>query len=185
MKIEFPSCEGLEYTTLGPQLQFTVHGGEFVQILHTRTVHWITISNVGCRQGTINYFDSLYRKVSSQSLKQIACIMFVNNEITIDVIPVQMQQNGTDCGLFAIAFATSILHGEHPAIVKYDQMRSHFVKCIKAGRIENFPKREGAVRRGRQEVLKIPISCSCRLPITPDEKSDNTIDCCPCLNPFL
>ena len=63
--------------------------------------------------------------------------MLVNNEITINVIPVQMQRNGTDCGLFA----TSILHGDNPAIVKYDQMRmrSLFVKCIRAGRIENFP----------------------------------------------
>ena len=124
-------------------------------------MHWITVSNVGCRQGTINYFVSLYRKVSSQSLKQIACIMFVNKEITINVIPVQMQQNGTDCGLFTIAFATSILHGDNPAIVKYDQMRmrSLFVKCIKAGRIENFPEYDASGKRYLKYPSPAPAAC--------------------------
>ena len=46
---QVPACEGLEDTTLGTYLQFSICGGEFAQILFTGQCHWITVSNnIGC-----------------------------------------------------------------------------------------------------------------------------------------
>lgn len=72
---KFPDVEGFQDTTLGPLLDFSVHGGEFVQVLHTGGHHWVTVSNVGCHR-EVNYYDSLARgKPSAFVQKQVACML--------------------------------------------------------------------------------------------------------------
>ena len=54
---------------------------------------------------------------------------------------VQRQSNGSSCGLYAIAFAASILTGKCPTSVTYEQseMREHLNKCFKNKKMEEFP----------------------------------------------
>ena len=46
---------------------------------------------------------------------------------------VQLQANGNDCGLFALASSTDICHGLNPMKSSYEaqSLRRHLVKCIK------------------------------------------------------
>lgn len=56
---------------------------------------------------------------------------------------VQKQPNGNDCGLFAIAFAVSLVYNYiKPEKVKYNQnlMRSHLIKIFECNVIEHFPQ---------------------------------------------
>ncbi|XP_066596565.1 putative uncharacterized protein DDB_G0282499 [Prorops nasuta] len=54
---------------------------------------------------------------------------------------VQSQRNGNDCGVFAIAFATSLLYNIKPNEVLYDQklMRQHLIQILKSNRLDHFP----------------------------------------------
>ena len=61
--------------------------------------------------------------------------------IGINTLPVQQQKNGSDCGVFAIAFATCIVYGIKPEEVSFDipKMRPHLVECLRSNTIVPFP----------------------------------------------
>lgn len=59
LHMQFPYVEGLEDTVLGPAFQFSIAGGEFVQVLHDGSIPWICVSNIGCPRGVIKCFNSL------------------------------------------------------------------------------------------------------------------------------
>jgi hypothetical protein len=51
---------GLEDTVLGPCFNFSIARGEFVQVLHDGALHWVCVSNVGCKEASsVNVYDSL------------------------------------------------------------------------------------------------------------------------------
>lgn len=52
------------------------------------------------------------------------------------------QPNGNDCGVFAIAFAISLLFNIKPEKVKYNHslMRLHLIKIFESDIIEHFPQ---------------------------------------------
>ena len=56
---------------------------------------------------------------------------------------VQQQPNNTDCGLYAIAFATSICIEDKPEYIQYDesQLRTWVVQLLKEKRIKRFPEK--------------------------------------------
>ena len=56
---QFPGVGCLEETTLGPVRIFFIQKGEFVQVLHDGSIHWVCISNIGCKEHEVNYYDSL------------------------------------------------------------------------------------------------------------------------------
>ena len=57
------------------------------------------INNIGCSLGEVKMFDSLMPKgLTRQSTGEAKC-------------PVQRQAGTCDCGLFALAFATSLCNG--------------------------------------------------------------------------
>ena len=97
-----------------------MHRGEFVQILHVHNSHWCVVSNIGCEDGTVNYYDSMY-PVSSQTIKLIAMFMFSPaSELKVRIMDVGQQSNGSDCGVLTIAFAFDICCGEDPCSARFD-----------------------------------------------------------------
>ena len=52
------------------------------------------------------------------------------------------QTGSSDCGLFAIAYAIDLLHGDDPKNILYDQskMHKHLLKNLEEGKITPFPK---------------------------------------------
>ena len=133
---QYPACEGLEDTCLSHQAQFSVQGGELLQIFNVNGNHWVLFSTIGCVPGKVKVFDSLYRHLHVETCSAIAGLLCSPlEEIQVEMPRTQRQTNGSDCGLFAIAFATSILHGEDPCQEAYDvfKMRTHLGQCLKEG----------------------------------------------------
>ena len=79
--------------------------------------HWLTISNVDCPTGTVNIYDSIPNcALYSDTKSQIAAVLFLIDQksIKVNFVDVQTQVGAADCGLFALAFATSLCVGQNP-----------------------------------------------------------------------
>jgi len=143
--------------------------GEFVQILNVSQSHWITVSNVGCKKGVVNIYDSIPScYLPACTKEQIAATLFSNEKtLTLEYKAVQVQQGSNDCGLFAIAFATSLCGGENPVEINYKQhlFYSHLLNCVTKQEISVFPrstrKRKVTKSRGTETF---ELFCHCRLP---------------------
>lgn len=87
---QFLLCEGLEDSSLGTTFQYSVSGGEFAQIIHTGQCHWVAVSNIGCKKGVVNVYDSLnYGTLTTYTVKQIATILHEEDpEIILNIKPV-------------------------------------------------------------------------------------------------
>ena len=136
-----PALEGLQRPILGRVRNFDVVSGEFVQILHTGSDHWVCVSSIGCQPGLVNLYDSLYHDVISQEIEEQTNDLLGGGLISLDFVPVQQQSNGSDCGVFSIAFATCLAFATNPSFVTFDvvRMRSHLLACLKNGRMSMFP----------------------------------------------
>lgn len=123
--------EGFQRTTLGPVSNFDVVTSEFVQILHTGNHHWVCTSSVGCLPSIVNLHDSLFHDIIVDEVEEQVTDLMADKFVGINIVPVQQQRNGSDCGVFSIAFATCIVYGLNPGIAKFDvpQMRPHLFQC--------------------------------------------------------
>ena len=90
---------------------------DFVQILNCTRNHWICISTVGCQPGKVNVFDSMRTGDIPQSTKEaVASLLCTTKRFISLVFPdVQQQPNHCDCGLFALAYASSVCNNLNPA----------------------------------------------------------------------
>ena len=134
--------QGLQDPILGPVLQFKRVHNPFVQILHTGRHHWVCISSVGSSNGIVNLYDSLYHNAITKEVKEQAInLIGTDNFSGLHVVPIQQQSNGSDCGVFAAAFATSLVYGVPPQLLQFDvpKLRNHLCACLKAGKMEMFP----------------------------------------------
>ena len=115
-----PDLEGLQRPTLGPVRNFNQVNGEFIQILYTPgNAHWVCVGSVGCEDGTVNLYDSRYHNIIVNEVqKQVLILNGRSNFTGIQVFPVQKQPNGSDRGVFAVAFATYLAYGIHPETVQ-------------------------------------------------------------------
>ena len=103
---------GLQDVSLGLTLHFTVESHEFVQILHNGRGHWLVVSTVGVEHPEVQVFDSLYSSSSTSVKTQVAALLATDRpSISMSFMDVQMQSGSSDCGIFAIAFATALVFG--------------------------------------------------------------------------
>ena len=144
--------------------------GKFVQILHTGAQHWICISNIYCNQiNAIKIYDSLYSGVNTFTKKQIAGILYIESADAIEIIvePVTQQANGSDCGVFAIAFAAALCYGQDPSKVNFQtcKIRNCLWNCFTNSHIDMFPfvQRKNNVDQPCKTFC-LPIYCKCHLP---------------------
>ncbi len=123
----------------------------------------------------------MYPSVSYCVKRQVAALLVPGQEkIVLKHMDVQMQSGSYDCGLFAIAYATALVHGEHPGKFLFDQdsMRKHLMQCIECGEMAMFP-----IKNIRQSTGKlksedfIELHCSCRMPAIPGVEM---IECSTC-----
>ena len=61
--------------------------------------------------------DSLTEPVISKELQELVQALLGPNFQGISNIPVQQQMNASDCGVFAIAYATCLVYGQNPCTV--------------------------------------------------------------------
>ena len=118
------------------------------------------------------------RRLPKSALKLVADLMqSKQKEVVIEYVDIQEQRGASDCGLFALAFITSICNGIDPASYSYQQaaMRSHTLSCIEKSQMTLFPCISG---RQYQESIKktLPVYYVCRLP----NDGSSMIQCCEC-----
>lgn len=167
---------GLQNTILGCTLTYEIMSEPFVQILHNGQDHWLTISTIGLQSSYINVFDSMYSTMSSSTIDQICALLFAEGKvINVQFIDVDKQVNAHDCGLYAIAYVTSLCHGDDVSQMKYNiqEMRPHLLHCLETGILTPFPsthRKDGPILA---EV--IPVYCYCRA-----TEHGDMIQCCNC-----
>jgi len=97
---------------------------------------------MGCEDGTVNLYDSLYHNIIYSEVEdQVINLVGQENYTGIQVVPVQQQRNGSDCGVFAAALATCLAYGIPPQTVQFDvcKMRAHLCHSLKNGLLQMFP----------------------------------------------
>ena len=176
----FPNMSGLQPPTLQEVLGFQVHSREFVQIIHVRNNHWCVVSTVGCENGAVNVYDSLYSTVSSKTIHLIASLICSSAaKLVIKMMDVEKQSNGSDCGVLAIAYTFDICSGFDPCQVRFDhrKIRQHLITCLERCQFSRFPvfgeRKSAAVKSSKT----IDLHCSCRMP---EQPGDEMAECDKC-----
>ena len=110
----------------------------YIQIMHCRSFHWITINSIGCLAGEVNVYDSLYTDIDEATKHKIEKVF--GSSIICNLPDVQKQVGSTDCGLFAIAFATNLAFGKRSVFTfQQDYLRPHLKVCFEEKYINVFP----------------------------------------------
>ena len=113
-----------------------------LQIIHARgRNHWLlasTLDSVEC--GTVEIYDSVFSSVDEE-LKSIVQNLFELPECPEYklVTGMQKQVGGSDCGLFSISVATSLLHKARKFSFCQDKMRNHLKSCLESKLFSPFP----------------------------------------------
>ena len=170
---KFKHFDGFQTVGCGYSMTFCIQRKGFVQILYDEVRHhWLPVASVsnGIDEPVLNVYDSLFHTASSHTKKQIDCI--VNIRIKLNFMDVTCQNGSDDCGLFAVAYATTICYGKKPEKFIFDQglMRRHLLKCLENKLMEEFPVRKE--HRNSDKVINhdaVMVHCSCRMPKTKDE----------------
>ena len=139
MKIISTSIQGFQRPTLSPVHQID-NDRPFIQIVNINNNHWVCFSSINSPPGYVDVYDSLSTPLT-QELLQLASDLTGPAFKGVRFIPVQQQKNASDCGVFSIAYATSLVYGLNPMNVTYNisQMRPHLLHCLMGGVITPFP----------------------------------------------
>lgn len=144
LRAQFPDLNGLLSTLLQGKETTTIEKKEkMLQIIHsTSRHHWIIATTIGSKQeGEVLVYDSLFKTLDGET-KKVVCSLFKSLPVgNVKVVKSQKQRGAKDCGLFAVAFATALAHGQNPSKVKFQQdlMRSHLVTCFQEEKLVPFP----------------------------------------------
>jgi hypothetical protein len=170
LKKMYPQQNGLKSTQLlARKLQWKSSSVDFVQVVHISGNHWVCTSNIHSAPGVCDIYDSMAPSHSPTLTRQVAAIMQCPEpSFKMRHINVQMQTGGSDCGLFALAFATALCAGKDPHKCSFDQnrMRSHLELCLEKGEITEFPASIKPRRCSSSVkcVKSVQVYCTCRLP---------------------
>lgn len=166
----YPSLGGLQDTVFGATWDFSrPKATPWVQIVHNGKNHWVVAYS---KQGrTVSLFDSMG---TSGDLDRhvVGCISSLLNtnakSFGLQRKGCQNQNNGWDCGLFAIAITFSLASNNDPSFIKYDPtaMRAHWKECLQNGKITSFPQLDFSNKSIKMsETVKATremVHCHCR-----------------------
>jgi hypothetical protein len=93
---------------------------EFVPIINVGRKHWVTVTNIGCEDNVVKVYDSKHMELPGKDRNKFyLCLAALLNtsypNMTIVRPSMQNQKGCSDCGLFAVAVAFSLLIGEDPS----------------------------------------------------------------------
>ena len=98
-------------------------------------------SSIGCPPGYVKLYDSFYSDATSQEIEQQTNDLLGGRLLSLLPASVQQQSNGSDCDIFAIAFAACLVFEIDPSHANFDvpTMRPHLVACLRNKKINLFP----------------------------------------------
>ena len=81
------------------------------------------------------------------------------------------QKGGSDCGAFAVAFATSLCTGDSPVTITYHQpsLRRHLMECLERQTITPF----SGVKKKARYSEHFRVYCCCHQP----ESDERMVEC--------
>lgn len=99
----------------------------FVQISYLQKLkHWVTVTNFAAPRETVFLYDFMAQAIPEELVLQLANIMSLSgNHMNVHVKAAQLQGNGYDCGIFAIANAFTIASGSGPCLVNFEESNAH------------------------------------------------------------
>ena len=136
---QFPRIGELQSTLL--QERYHNLPSNSIQVVHClKRHHWIVASNVLSASGHVHIYDSLHTTTDEESTELVKN-MFGTEDSFVNIPKIKIQMGGADCGLFAIAYVTSLAHGDDPSVISYEQikMRGHLIECFTKGKLIPFP----------------------------------------------
>ena len=89
---QFEHVAGLQDPLIGQTSQYSIiKNQKFVQILHNSRAHWVAFSTYNCKNGEVNYYDSLFSDRINDFVKQQICALIQADEdvLKINVMLVQ------------------------------------------------------------------------------------------------
>jgi len=132
--------------------------GKWIQILHTGHQHWILAAsgfdfgvphhsqlNIPHGADVVSIYDSNRNtncKQTNYVYGSIASLLKSNlSHIIVEEHVCQSQQNGFDCGVYAIAFATALLLNVNPSNCVFEdhKIRNHLRTCLLNQQLSMFP----------------------------------------------
>ena len=122
-------------------VETSVETGEFIQILHSGTDHWLAIRTCGAKHPEVIVYDSLHSTVSDNVKAQIASLLCTQEcAIQLKFVNVVNQAGGCDCGVFTIVYPTTLCLGKYS--FNQAQMRNHLKQCLEKEHFTIFPIKE-------------------------------------------
>ena len=113
-----------------------------IQIIHlTERNHWAVISTIGCNTHTVNYYDSIFSNISTEAGRIVVNLLKPQRSINANIMNVSSQKGSTECGLYCIAYCTSLAFKVDPClhVFRQSEMRLHLKSCLEIQQFTQFP----------------------------------------------
>lgn len=163
LKKQFPQYDGFRSIACVTANKADKIEKKGIQLMHVNSNHWIC-AYIHDKRDTIDIYDSLYPSIDDKlkiSLKNLIHEIGKNEPpVTFQKKEMQIQENYDDCGVFAIAVATSLCFGEDPTVVRWnvESMRTHLLQCIEKGEMERFPQaQEDMSCQGKTNEVQVHV----------------------------
>ena len=133
LSAQFPNIVGLQATNYQFSRPLQTTKDDLIQIVHVNNNHWVVVTTHGCHPGELKLYDSM---VSSIDLSVVKTLIPSTSVTLLADCPKQI---GTkDCGVYAIAFCTSLAFNVD--ITQYNQsmMRNHLLQCFEQKKLTPF-----------------------------------------------
>ena len=156
LELQFPNINGFNFTTYVPIFEnnkwkyifrMKFQSAPCVQIHHTANCHWVTSIKIKDYEKVIllDSLQNMKEQITTSTAIQLTSLYNQSSKYIDEVIPkVQQQNNGLDCGLFAVAFATEFCFNGYKGdtVLEFDrqEMREHLYKCLVNKKLSPFPK---------------------------------------------
>ena len=112
-----------------------------VQIIHSLWNHWIVATTILWSTRMVRVYDSIYSNVDQATMNILANLFGDNCNVEMGESP--KQQGRADCGVFAIATATSLAHDKTPGRFRQEAMDSTCWTALSTLLFLCFPVRHG------------------------------------------